>query len=154
MKKEHTEPTTTYTLKAKKTKVVLEFEYDLIGVLKSFKIKDGVLEDKQVMWLFDYRIFPYLETAMKSWKGRHKKEFDFIVGKPDLSFETFWNLYNYKMGKIEARKQWNKLSERDKIQAIVSIKAYNGFLARKGHDRLFPERYLKKRAFENQYNSY
>ncbi len=154
MKKEHTEPTTIYTLKAKRTKVVLEFEYDLNGVLKSFTIREGILEDKQIMWLFNYKVFPYLEGVIKLWETQHKKEFEFIVGKPDLSFDTFWELYNYKLGKQNSIKQWDKLSERDKIEAIRKIKAYNSFLVRKGHDRLYPERYLKYRAFENQYGSY
>ncbi len=154
MKEAVQEPTTAYTLKAKNTKVVLEFTYDLNNVLKSFKIREGVLDEKQVKWLFHNSIFPYQEAKIKLWKEQYKKDFDFIIGLPDLSFDTFWDLYNYKIGKIEARKQWNKLSERDKIEAIKNIKAYDGYLSRKHYNKLHPERYIKKRAFENQYNSY
>ncbi len=154
MKKEHTEPTTTYTLKSKNTKVVLEFEYDLNEVLKSFKIKEGELTDTQIMWLLNYKVFPYYEGVIRLWKERYKKEFDFFVGLPDLSFDTFWDLYNHKMGKIKAKKQWDKLSERDKIDAIRNIKAYDSYLSRHGYNKRYPERWLRDREFENQYNSY
>ncbi len=145
-----TEPITTYTVKVKKHPIVWEFQYDLNGTLKVFKIL-GVLTEKQRNFLFSN--FPYLEKEIEPFK-KDVKFFEVTIGKPDLSFDTFWKLYNHKMGKINAEKQWKKLTELEKLNAIRSIKAYDGYLKRKQIAKVYPERYLKHRRFEDQFNAY
>ncbi len=89
-----TEPITTYTIKSKNTSNIWEFKYDLNGFLKEFKIIEGQLNKQQIEYLFHPLRFPYLETTIEGWKKIQKVEV--IIGKPDLSFDTFWRLYNYK----------------------------------------------------------
>lgn len=147
-----TEPLTTYTVKGKNTPTVWEFKYDLKGVLKDFKLLEGELNEQQQTWLFHKARFPYYENSMKSWQ-KAIKNFEVIVGKPDLDFTTFYNLYRYKVGKLEAQRAWKKLNKADQLKAIKQIKAYEGFLHRKRIEKVHPATYLNKRRFDDEFNS-
>lgn len=150
-KKEISQPVTTYTVKGRNTNTLWEFQYNLNGVLIQFKIfNDEVMSDKQLAWFLSK--FPYLEKTILHWKEK-VPNIEVIVGEPIIDFATFWNLYNYKVGKIKAEKEWKKLPKPDQIKAIAQIKAYNGFLRRKQIAKVYPERYLKHRRFEDQFNS-
>ncbi len=46
------EQLTTYRAKGKEIGLVFLFKYDLNGNLKLFEISEGVLDDKQMNWLF------------------------------------------------------------------------------------------------------
>jgi len=53
------------------------------------------------------------------------KKIDMTEIKADLSFETFWEKYNNKLGsKVRTEPIWNKLSERDKNLAMNYIQKY------------------------------
>jgi hypothetical protein len=71
----------------------------------------------------------------------------------DLSFETFWKEYNYKVGnKARSIKLWNQLSENDRAKCLLSIPRYDQFLAmRLRQEKAYPETYLNQRRFENQF---
>ncbi|WP_166964666.1 hypothetical protein [Yeosuana marina] len=142
---------TTYTVTGSNTAIVWQFKYRLNGLLAEFKLIEGELDQKQINWLFLKGEFPYLEKQIKGWKCI--KNFKIEIGAPDLSFETFWELYNHKLKKIDTERLWKKLSEKDKIDAIVYIKTYNNYLARKGVDKANPYRYLGKRYWEDNHGS-
>nr|BFF39047.1 hypothetical protein BACY1_08520 [Tenacibaculum mesophilum] len=146
------EMVTTYTVKGRKTSIIWEFKYDLNGLLSNFKIVEGELDDQQKKWLFYYTRFPYTENKIKSWNKVYKN-FEVIIGEPDLSFDTFWNLYNYKVGKLQAKKAWDKLSKSDQLKAIKQIKAYDGMLYRKKIQKANPATYLNQRRFDDEFNS-
>lgn len=143
---------TTYTVKGRKTSIIWEFKYDLNGLLSNFKIVEGELDDQQKKWLFYYTRFPYTENKIKSWDKVYKN-FEVVIGEPDLSFDTFWNLYNYKVGKLQAKKAWDKLSKSDQLKAIKQIKAYDGMLYRKKIQKANPATYLNQRRFDDEFNS-
>jgi hypothetical protein len=71
----------------------------------------------------------------------------------DLSFATFWQKYNYKVGdKARAEKLWNKLSESERVTALKSILHYNKFLQIKKLDKAYAETWLsQKRFLTNEY---
>lgn len=70
----------------------------------------------------------------------------------DLSFERFWTLYNYKVGKKErVMKLWNALSETDKIVCLNSIPKYNKWLSLRTTARLYAETYLSQERFNNEF---
>ncbi|MEQ3500628.1 hypothetical protein ABMY20_12795 [Tenacibaculum sp. SSH1-16] len=146
------EMVTTYTVKGRKTSIIWEFKYDLNGLLSNFKIVEGELDDQQKKWLFYYTRFPYTENKIKSWDKVYKN-FEVVIGEPDLSFDTFWNLYNYKVGKLQAKKAWDKLSKSDQLKAIKQIKAYDGMLYRKKIQKANPATYLNQRRFDDEFNS-
>ena len=71
----------------------------------------------------------------------------------DLTFLKFWNAYKKKINRYRAEPLWKKLSDADKAECIMSIPAYESFLIRSPRGKLDPENYLKKRSWENNWNS-
>lgn len=142
---------TTYTLKARHTALVWEFAYDLHGNLLSFTT-EGVLTADQAKWLFSHR-FPYNQKAMELFAKLYRKNFELTIGKPDLSFNAFYNEYGYKVKKVPAQKAWDRLSKKDKIDALAGIKAYKGYLHRKQVAQAMPTTYINQRYWESNWNS-
>lgn len=145
------EPVTTYIIKGKQYPTLWEFRYDLNGLLTQFKVVEGTLTEKQTRWLGEH--FPFTEKHMQLWTNIYPEYFDFTVGEPDLSFETFWNTYNHKVKKVMAENAWKRLSNRDKMEALAGIKPYNGYLHRKGIAKAHPSTYLNQRYWEDNYGS-
>lgn len=145
------ETLTTYTVKSRRKPVVLEFKYNLDGLMTSFKILDEPLNEQMQVWLFHPKRFPYNENMMKSFKAI--KNLEVIVGVPDLSFDAFYNLYSNKVGRLEAERAWNRMSKSDQIKAIKQIAAYDGYLKRKHIAKANPATYLNKRRYDDHFGS-
>ena len=144
-------PKTVYTVKGRNFLLLLEFTYGLDGFLHTFTVLDGELTERFRSWLFSSR-FPYKESLIESWRGI--KNIEVTVGKPDFTFETFYNLYGYKMSPKPAEKAWNRTSKANQLLAIKSIKAYKGFLKRSNQAQAYPATYLNKEIYKSQFNSY
>lgn len=147
---------TTYTVIVKNINVAFEFRYNLNGDLTSFKVLRGRLEPKQAKWLFTGDRFPAFEAQMTGvWMNDPaiKKNFDIEVGSLDLSFDTFYNAYQHKIKKVKAKAAWDQLNKADKLEAIKGIKAYNGYLKRKGVAKANPQAYINQRYWEDDFNS-
>ena len=71
----------------------------------------------------------------------------------DLSFDAFWNAYNYKVDKIDAEKLWKKMDNEQRMAALKSIRAYDHFLAAKGQAKLYPSTYLAKERYRTNWNT-
>lgn len=73
------------------------------------------------------------------------------LANDDLSFNSFWSKYAYKVGhKARAEKLWKLLSNEDKILALAYIHTYNNFLIdHPKQDRQYPETYLAQRRWNN-----
>lgn len=148
------EPTTTYTVRALKSRDLYEFTYDLDGHLRQFTILEGALTRPQMKTFFRDGYFPAYEGMMKAlWMKKLKMHFDIEVGTPDLSFEKFWQLYNHKVKKQASQKAWQRLGKKDKMEAIKAIKSYNGYLYRKGVAKAHASTYLNQRYFEDHFAS-
>lgn len=145
---------TTYTVIHKKINLYWVFKYCLNGHLRSFIIEDKELTQRQIVFLFGDRNFPYNENQMKEvWLKAKKSEFEITVGEPDLSFETFYEAYRHPVKKIQAKAKWEKLSKKDKIEALKGIKPYDGYLSRKGVAKANPAAYLNQRYWEDDHNA-
>lgn len=147
--------TTKYTVRVKKSDVAFEFNYDLNGDLTLFKVLRGRLEPSQAKWLFSGR-FPAYESVMKhKWMSDAaiKHIFEIEVGELDLSFDTFYKAYNYKIKKVKAKAAWEKLNKADRLDALKGISAYDGYLKRKRVAKANPQAYLNQRYWEDEYNS-
>lgn len=60
-------------------------------------------------------------------------DWDYLEMPKNLSFETFWNAYSYKKGKIAAtQKSWNALTDAEKIEVLLFIPK---FLESKKNDK-------------------
>lgn len=142
---------TTYTVTGENTNIVWQFKYRLNGLLYQFKLIEGELDQKQIQWLFVKGFFPYTEKQIKGWKAI--KNFKIEVGKPDLSFNTFWEAYNHKVKKSMSEKSWKRLSQKDQIQAIQHIDVYDKYLARKHVAKAAPSTYLNQHYWEDNHAS-
>lgn len=135
------------TIKKKETaKVILYYEE---GLLTCLEIKTPSLTPEQISWI--KQTMPASETFLKPLEG------GFITVEEipqDLSFNAFWEAYNYKVGKKErALKYWTALTETERMQVFKAIPKYNYWLAQRPNmDRLYPEGFLHQRRFENEFN--
>lgn len=69
-----------------------------------------------------------------------------------VTFEMMWNRYDYKVNRIRAEKEWNKLREADHVNAFARYPLYdrhlklNAWKTKAGLDR-----YLKDRFWESEW---
>lgn len=117
------------------------------GWLSSVEI-DGVHEPHAHKQLCS--ILPHNEATLLRWPNANPsmtitEVFD------DVSFETFWTRYNYKVGKKEAEAAWSKLSDAKRSKAISRIPAYELYLKDKGIAKAYAQKYLNKERFEDEY---
>lgn len=146
-------PHKTYLLIGKTLGITMEFKYDLNGLLLQFKMLEGELNLRQEAWLFSGK-FPYREVKMQNLKT--EKYFEVQENEPDLSFDTFWDAYNYKLGKkVQVENTWKRLSIADKKAALAGIRSYDNYLARNNGRvaKAYPSSYLTQRYWENDYKS-
>lgn len=143
---------TTYTIKGKQNPIYWEFKYDLNGHLKEFKLLEGSqLTDKLVQWVFHPARFPYKENMIESWKAI--KNLEVIIGKPDLTFDSFWTMYGLKAGRVAAESAFKRLTKSEKLKAFKAIKPYNGYLRRTGISKAYAQKYLNQKKFNDEFNS-
>jgi hypothetical protein len=69
----------------------------------------------------------------------------------DLSFDTFYKLYNNKFGKkVRSEKLWSLLSDEEKIKALKYIQQYDQWLIMNaGIAKKYPETYLSQKIWNN-----
>jgi hypothetical protein len=139
-------------------------KYLMIGVHHTvefcFRERDGLLcgvtfpeelSDRNTIYLIDNLPHDYEELQTLA------KKFSAVLREvpQDLSFEAFWDTYNYKVGnKARVKKLWQALPQQDRAACIVSLARYDQYL--KLHPRMeraYPETYINQRRFENQFNS-
>lgn len=136
-----------YTVTVKKTATaIVEYED---GLLHRLELPMGVTAE-QLGW-FKSSI-PARECDLRSWASASSViQIDEVP--QDLTFNAFWEAYNYKVGKKDrAIKYWNALTETDKAKVFRAIPKYNYWLAQRPNmDRLYPEGFLHQRRFENEF---
>ncbi len=143
--------TTTYTVKGKKTGSSWLFKYDLNGFFISMEIITGQLTEQQVEWLFSHR-FPAHENVMKAlWINNYSEHFEIIKAAPVLDFITLWDLYDYKVSKVDAEKAFSKLKPDEVIQCFAAVPRYLEYLQRTpGQAKTYLATYINKRRYEDE----
>lgn len=105
--------------------------YNHEGLLVAFDAVDTTVKDIHIRWLMantPQRITIDYANELKAFLSRTKCE---LIEVPlDISFETFWNLYDHKIHKPRAEAAFNKLPQTDKLLCILSIKKYDKYLGR------------------------
>ena len=136
-----------YTVTVKKTATaIVEYED---GILSNLQMPMGVTAE-QAWWL--KTSIPERESELKAWAAQSQiLQVDEVP--QDLTFNAFWEAYNYKVGKKDrAIKYWNALTESDKAKVFQAIPKYNFWLAQRPNmERLYPEGFLHQRRFENEF---
>jgi len=118
------------------------------GVL-TFYHNESDMNEKQSEWLFLH--FPFTLAALVKIKSIIKGKLEQIP--PDISFDAFWTKYDKKVNRKRCEPLYAKLTEADKIMALMSILPYHNYLKRmNGRAKLDPENYLKREAFRNNWN--
>jgi hypothetical protein len=127
------------------------FGYDEDGLLVRFEIR-GKATKLQIAWL--HKNLPTTSESFLAFKkmvensGQKAK---IVEVQPDLSFEKFWEAYNYKVGKKAKAKQiWDGMEQGSKVAAMEYIKKYNRWLS--DHisvEKQYPTTYLNTKAWEN-----
>lgn len=96
-------------------------------------------------------VVPVTYTDFKSWL--QNKNFVIQEVPQDLTFENFWQRYNYKVGKKErAKKLWQAMTDDEHAAALLSIQKYNAYLINHPTiERAYPETWLSQRRWENSF---
>lgn len=121
------------------------FGFNADNWLVYFNNEAEFTEDRQYKWLFEVERFPIrleqIPALAKKVKGTLKEV------PADLSFDMFWNSYSKKINLLRVRPMWNKLSDAQRMQAILNIKPYDSYLQRTGIGKAHPENYLRKEYY-------
>lgn len=108
----------------------------------------GQVDETQRKWLLQF--LPQDETVFWNLIKQSKKlkaaEVPF-----DLSFDNFFNLYNYRVGKKEAQKAYERLSDEQKTKAILAIAAYDKHWTAKGQAKAYASTYINKEYYLDEY---
>lgn len=108
---------------------------------------DSKLIEKQRNWIWNFVPKTTTELAAKT-----AKEIKITKIESELSFDAFWDLYNYKLGnKKRAKAHWDKLTETKKALVMQKVKEYNFYMLHKSHDKVFAERFLSEKRYENDF---
>jgi hypothetical protein len=115
-----------YLLKHRKITGSIIFQYDELGRIIAFQFDCEITDD-----IWDY-ITGHFPLRIETLKHPAFKNFEIMDVPEDLSFDAFWNAYQYKVGNKErARKLYNLLDDHERTRVFSGIKKYNAFLAKK-----------------------
>lgn len=117
---------TIFQMTSVKNNIDYQFKFDTQGRIIGFELMaENTFTDDHTHDLFG-RV-PLTIVALKQFAQKNKIILTEI--KPDLSFDTFWKRYDNTNGsKIRASAIWEKLSEKNKNQAINYISKYKQLL--------------------------
>lgn len=119
-------------------------------VLVELRDFDLQLTGPQREWLWAF--IPKTTNELNDRKTKSKLLCTITPVETDLSFEAFWDLYDYKVGnKDRARKHWNALDDATKALAMKKVKEYKFYMAHQTHGIIFAERWLSQKRYENEY---
>lgn len=95
--------------------------------------------------------FPLHERDLEAWK-RREPNITITKQPQDLSFERFWTVYNYKVGKkSKSEKLWNEMTLDERSAALVAVVKYNKWMNSKSIEKAYPETWLSQKRWENEY---
>lgn len=110
------------------------------GLLKSVDIEEFEARDDINRAYFIIREEDFIRNCTQN-------KIKFIEVSKEITFEMFWDKYEYKVGKHEAEEQWKKLSKLDRAEAFYFIPRYNARLKSETVSRRHPSTYLHKKTW-------
>lgn len=144
--------TTNYLLQLKTPNsgtFIMMLKYNMQRELVHVELRDFVLKmnEQQRQWLWDF--IPKHEAGLKQLPPKKTRVTEI---EHDLSFETWWDLYDHKLGnKKRAKDHFNKLDDHTKALVFQKTREYNYYMANSTHAKVFPERFLSQRRYENEF---
>lgn len=126
------------------------FRYNTAGLLYHFELRGNWPKEHQ-MFMLEKMPFT-LHELMYDFMPARGKDAKLAEIRQDLSFETFWNAYNHKVGnRTRTAKLWDSMTDDERLNSLASLYRYERFLAFKKQDKAYPETYLHQRRWENEY---
>jgi hypothetical protein len=130
-----------YVLTSERFDGTVKLNYTTKGYLKAWSFEDASMKVSDWKWLLEH-----LPAKEKNIDFYREQGFRIQLIPPDLSFDAFWKLYNYKVGKNRAERLWIKLSEADKALIIEAVPKYLRHLKKKPHlEQMHASTYLNKK---------
>lgn len=136
-----------YSLTSERFSGEILFTYNEDGKLDALEIRAEISAEQRA-WL--YKNLPVNETALEALVKIPGSTMKITQIEPDLSFERFYRLYNYKVGKKEAEKAWERLNKANKAKAINALRKYEQWLSRANVAKLYPATYLNQERFNDE----
>lgn len=134
-----------YLIKHPKHPFKLLLKYTDTGRLRAMEAED--IQDQQLDYFLSN--LPVLESKINAFKS---VGFLVLLQVESITFESFWDIYDYKVGnKARAKKLYDALSEVEKQDVFVGMKRYNAFLQNKTTAKLYPETFLAQRRWMLEY---
>ncbi len=136
-----------YILTTELFKGEITFEYNLKGYLKAVKVGEVKGMNKEV---FDW-LWSNLPTDTGKIEEYKKKAGNFTINEVpvDLSFDRFWAEYGNKVGKkTMTQNAWKKLSQKDKVAALLYIGKLRDKKRLDGTQMPYPSTYLNQKYWE------
>src|SRR5690606_6833834 len=122
------------------------FKYNLKGYLSSVEIAASGMKLEVFNWIWDN--LPKTTKEVDEYIQR-AKNFKITEIPEDLSFERFWIEYGHKVGKkTMTLNAWKKLSQADKIAALIYIKKLKDIKKKDGTQMPYPQTYLNQKYWE------
>lgn len=136
-----------YILTSEHFKGEITFEYNLKGYLKMVKVGEVSGMSKSIFnWLWSN--LPTSTLMIEEYK-RKAGNFKIDEVPVDLSFERFWTEYDQKVGKkTMTENAWKKLSQKDKIAALLYVGKLRDKKRLDGTQMPYPSTYLNQKYWE------
>lgn len=136
----------TYLLTGKKRGGKVLLHYNANGFLTGINGEEA--EEVQLRWL--YRNIPNTEERLNEMKTQFKSFLNIEPQVLDTSFESFWAIYNYKVGKkAQAERLWESMSIANRSKAISYIQRYRQHCTLNNVAMAYPTTYLNQRYYDN-----
>ncbi|MBN1651730.1 MAG: hypothetical protein JW857_10400 [Bacteroidales bacterium] len=130
-----------------KTNASVVLEFDENELLRFIEFKENTL--KQLNFMLSN--LPAMESELESFVVLHKLKLNRV--QQDLSFESFWNAYKYKVGKkARTERLWNSLDKLERELVFIAIPKYHRFISSKNQESAYAETWLNNRMWENEYH--
>ena len=137
----------------------LIYKYDLDGILRVFENNSLQLSENMLRFLAVRS--PMIEGWLPKMQESFQREFGIKLHVQkidiDLSFDSFWNFYGYKIGgPDESKKLWNgikklkdgsAIKEADKIMIFRTLPRFKVFTDQKRTALPYPATYLRNRRW-------
>lgn len=120
----------------------VELGYDFNGHLVFYSYA-AEMSEKQLQWFLPR--LPKNEVELNGLKAVVKGELKEVPA--DLSFDAFWDKYDKKINRKRCEPIWKKLTDAQKMQALMNVPAYDSYLQRTGIGKAHPDNYLTREYF-------
>lgn len=132
----------------KKTGLRIVFKYDLNGVLRSVEF-DGIWTDELIERI-KVKIPANVQYCISEIKNQKPNSQWIFKELTELSFEAFYKSYPNKLGKKDlAKKSWDKMSEAERMDAILYLDEYIPLKRKEGTNIPYASSYLNGKYWES-----